>query len=92
MQGIKVIYDNGGKTVDRYTVVLDSLVDDGVYVCLALSENPGSPQGVSGLGFCVIGEHLGKVVNFSDLSESVQSHIKERLTEDSESKVITPNQ
>ena len=34
------LYDNGGKTIDRYTLIADGAV-------YTLSENPLSPQGVN---------------------------------------------
>jgi hypothetical protein len=59
------IYDNGGATFDRYTVVyMDRPEYDGFYECLGMSENA--------LGFCqhssaMIGSHLGKPIKFKEL-------------------------
>lgn len=56
-------YDNGGKTFDRYTVILNSRGD---YV--AMSENPFSPQGFGQHGEkCRAGAHLGRRISFDDL-------------------------
>lgn len=71
-----VVYDNGGKTVDRYTV----LIGDDVY---EMSDNPFSPQGfnqyVGLIGTdVVVGSHLGKKVNVDRLPEDVKRAIKER--------------
>jgi hypothetical protein len=66
------IYDNGGKTFDRYTVVFTHNFPNRNRKCLvrAMSKNPKSPQ-----GFQYVGEyneiidfpsysHLGKKNNF----------------------------
>jgi hypothetical protein len=83
---ITAIYDNGGKTVDRYTVVLHRVqphpyvgVPPHVYACLSLSDDPDSPQGFSQFGPCVLGDHLGREIRFEDLPENVQEHIRKRL-------------
>lgn len=85
---IKAIYDNGGKTVDRYTVVIvDSMkrvkipCGDKEFPCLSLSVNPDSPQGVSHWSSGIEGRHLGKKINLKNLPENVQKHIKARLAE-----------
>lgn len=81
-QGIypmKAIYDNGGQTVDRYTIILSE------GVCLSLSDIPDDigdtddPQGFSQYSQCTEGEHLGKKIRFEDLPENVQKHVKARL-------------
>ncbi len=76
----KAIYDNGGKTMDRYTVILSE--GDAIpphIPCLGLSDNPDSPQGFSQYGECLEGEHLGKKISFAELPENVQEHLKRRL-------------
>ena len=71
---IKRIYDNKGKTFDRYTVVLD----DGT--ALGLSHNPDSPVGFSQWGEVVTeGVDLGKPISLQELPLRVQQHIKHRL-------------
>jgi len=40
---VKAVYDDGGKTFDRYTVVIDEKEGPGMNTCLALSSNPTSP-------------------------------------------------
>jgi hypothetical protein len=72
---IKEIWDNGGKTTDRFTVILNSSE------CLALSEHPEHPQGFSQTGIAVSGEHLGKRINFYDLPYNIILHICKRLEE-----------
>jgi hypothetical protein len=79
---IKSIWDNGGETVDRYTVVVDSLHTGraGLFDALGLSSNPTSPQGFSQWTCAQEGEHLGKKVDFDDLPGHIQEHIIERLS------------
>lgn len=74
------VYDNEGKSFDRYTVVVG--VKQEQYECLGLSLNPDSPQGFSQWGLCILGEHLGKEVNFEDLPKNVRIHILNRLREE----------
>ena len=72
---IKAIHDNKGKTFDRYTVIME----DGS--ALGLSHNPDSPVGFSQwCGAVAEGVDLGKNISFEDLPESIQRHIKLRLT------------
>ena len=75
-QNIK-IYDNGGKTFDRYTAIIDRMF-------FGFSENPFSPLGFS--QFC--GDvpkgmrsyrHLGKKVSLDSLSADVQKAILDRI-------------
>lgn len=46
--GILAIYDNGGRTVDRYSVVFTPFDCDGelVFPTLSMSDHPTHPQGV----------------------------------------------
>lgn len=84
------IYDNGGKTWDRYTVIPDPHKLHDVYMsggvhkmteCLGLSDNCDQPTGFSQWSECQPGTHLGKLVrNLEWLPENVQKHIKERLS------------
>jgi hypothetical protein len=61
------IYDNGGKTVDRYIAVYMNEPDGRLYGARAMSEHPFHPQGV---GMCCLakpGRHLGKRITFDQL-------------------------
>lgn len=66
------IYDNGGKTLDRYTAVFMSLERerDGTYQCRAMSEHPFHGFGM----WCsaVPGRHLGKRITFDQLPPDCQ--------------------
>ena len=70
------IYDNGGKTLDRITVIFNDrkiATKDGVlYECIASSE--------TGSGFflhseAMKGRHLGKKIDFSKLSLPLQNKL-----------------
>jgi len=74
-----VIYDNGGKTFDRITVVYledkfrSRATGNITYSYLGASE--------TGVGFfqhgeCEIGRHLGKKIKFSDMDSNLQRLIK----------------
>jgi hypothetical protein len=71
------VYDNGGKTLDQLTVVVDDgEARPGFSTMLGLS--PG------GIGFSQFtegqeGRHLGKPVAFSDLDDETRKHIEGRL-------------
>ena len=77
---IRSIWDNGGKTADRYTIVLNIKEED-KYWCIGVSDNPDHPQGVSQLGMCKEGEHLGKQISWEDLPDNVRKHVVDRLEE-----------
>lgn len=83
MKKILAVYDNEGKTFDRYTVVLthsyEPREDKNIYTSLGLSFNPSSPQGFSQFGDCILGNHLGKKITFSSLPKTIKGHIKGRL-------------
>jgi hypothetical protein len=84
--GIEV-YDNGGRSYDRYTVVLTNKANEydehgrPVFDSLGLSHNPDDPQGFSQWGQALLGPHLGEPVELTNLPENVQKHIKQRLAE-----------
>jgi hypothetical protein len=72
------VFDNGGKTFDRYTVVfpLETYTNTPYYPYIAMSGDPTHP-----LGFGQHGEirypagrlsHLGKRIKFSELPEACQ--------------------
>ena len=77
---VLAIFDNGGKTLDRYTVVTDW--KDGKYLMmLGLSEGgEGFSQWGSGQ-YTPKGNnrHLGRLVNFTELSDKTQEHIASRV-------------
>ena len=62
------IFDNGGETFDRYTVVFTDVKEtrDSFYA-LGMSENPYHPQGFGLHCDAIPGDHLGKEIEFLDL-------------------------
>lgn len=76
---IIAVYDNGGKTVDRYTIVFR-----GEQMVLGVSDDPTGYMGFSNWGDAVIGRHLGKKIQFDDLPEDVKIHIEARIHNDPE--------
>jgi hypothetical protein len=86
------VYDNGGKTFDRYTVVYMNREDFGyttdknetfmlLYPCYGLSENPFHPQGFGLHSSAQIGKHLGKRIKFSQLPEDCRKAVMRDLSE-----------
>ena len=70
------IYDNGGKTLDRITVIFDKekrQTKDGIlYNCISSSETgSGFYQHSEGMK----GKHLGKKIDFSKLSLPLQNKL-----------------
>ena len=71
------VYDNGGKSLDSYTIVVDSVVSKNKnkyqYDAISASEN--------GLGVfmwvqCERGKHLGKKIEFASLSKELQKKVQ----------------
>jgi len=62
------IYDNGGKTLDRYTVVYMFEVErPGLYGARGMCSHPTSPQGFGCYTSAMPGRHLGKRISFDKL-------------------------
>ena len=78
------IYDNGGKTIDRYTILTEPFYFGKSCEALGLSDDCDSPQGFSQWSEAFDGEHLGKEVRFDELPQNVQDHIIRRLTVETE--------
>lgn len=74
------VYDNGGKTLDRYTVVFTGRYKKrvGEFIYLGMSTQPFSPVGFGqhGGSDTLIDRpgyaHLGKKISFSDLPDDCQ--------------------
>lgn len=79
MKQIYAIYDNGGKTIDRYTVLTEPFHFGKSCECLGMSSDPTHPQGFSQWSDCFDGPHLGKMIKFDDLPINVQEHLVKRL-------------
>ena len=86
------VFDNDGKTFDRYTVVTEYFSISPVsgkkyYDAIGMSHNPNSPQGFSQWGSCSFNsdgenKHLGKEIKFEELPEIVQEHFHMRTEEE----------
>lgn len=72
-------YDNGGKTVDRYTVVYMNQCETAsgwtstrgpLYESVGMSGAPFHPQGVAQHSLAAIGEHLGERIPFASLPDN----------------------
>ena len=76
-QGVFRYYDNGGQTIDRYTVVIGKDV-------YGMSSDPTSPQGFNQYagnlattpGLSV--KHVGRRIKWADLPPEVQQAIRDR--------------
>ncbi len=77
------VYDNGGKTADRYTALYGEPIwiakyqRPGLLPCRSMSADPFHPQGVGMFGECERGPHLGRKVRFADLPLAVQRCIED---------------
>ena len=67
------IYDNGGRSMDRYTVYFNDTE------CLAMSENPFHPLGFGQHSTGKIGPHNGQEIKFSDLPPDCQRAVLKDL-------------
>lgn len=84
-----VIYDNGGKTFDRYTIIIDRGGDADWY---NMSHNPLDPNGFNQFDGTTAdsnkeGSHLGKKIkpsDYSKLPKDVIQAIQQRCKEDEE--------
>jgi len=72
-------FDNGGKTLDRYTILTEAWHFGKSCDCLGVSDDCDSPQGFSQWGDCVEGEHLGREIAFDELPQNVQNHVMARI-------------
>lgn len=81
-QGIEV-YDNGGATFDRYTVVFkNSPEGNGLYASLGMSERPGHPQGFGQHSTAEPGSHLGRRIQLAELPEECRNLVIRELEQD----------
>lgn len=84
MKGVR-IYDNGGKTCDRFTAVFTEKSND-EFVYLGMSQNPCHPQGFGQHGFSrtlidrPTSKRLGKRIKFESLPIDCQRLVKDDLS------------
>ena len=62
-------YDNGGKSLDRYTVIYMFEPENrpNTFGARGMCENPCSPQGIGCYTSAMPGRHLGKRIKFEQL-------------------------
>jgi hypothetical protein len=85
MEGTKmenniIVYDNGGKTFDRYTAIYKDRpypMTLNTYECIGMSANPFNPQGFCQHSAAMPGQHLGKRINISELPIDCQKAIQQ---------------
>lgn len=78
--GVKAIYDNGGKTFDRYTVYYnDAGAKPGYYQYVGMSEHPFAPNGFGQHGEGMLGAHNGKKISFATLPQDCKRLVKRDL-------------
>ena len=76
------IYDNGGTTVDRYTILPPRYAGkfrerNGLWLCIGSSDNPFYPQGFGMWVTADPGPHLGKRIHWRDLPPDVKRFARE---------------
>jgi hypothetical protein len=80
------IYDNGGKTLDRYTVYYDFVSsrpgEMKQYMCLGMNAAPFHPQGIGQHSSGQLGRHNGKRISLEDLPADCQQAVKNDLASD----------
>lgn len=76
---IKAIYDNGGKTIDRFTVYYDEKERNGYYSGRGMSESPFHPQGFGQCCTGQLGRHNGKRIALEALPFDCQAAISQDL-------------
>jgi hypothetical protein len=77
------VYDNGGKSIDRYTVVFmdEPSEQTNCWNCVGMSHDVTTPQGFYQHTECKLGRYLGKRIQFSELPAAHRSRILAELRE-----------
>ena len=75
------IYDNGGKTSDRYTAVYIFQPEKApnTFSAVGMNDKPFHPMGIGMHCTAMPGQHLGKRIKFEDLPEDCQKVIIQDL-------------
>lgn len=79
---ISAIWDNGGKSLDRFTIAVEPDADVSRSSCLptlSLSLDAASPQGFSQWAEAVPGPHLGRDITWEELPEHIRAHVTARM-------------
>ena len=78
------VFDNGGETYDRYTVVYLATFDCGQYLYVGMSENPFHPLGFGQHGelpASYLHDCPDKEITLSDLPPDCQTLVEQDLAE-----------
>lgn len=75
------VYDNNGKTIDRYTVLFMDEPEQKtragtLYRSVSMSPEPAHPCGVAMYGSAIDGEHLGRRISFENLPYKVRQYME----------------
>lgn len=82
-RGVLRVYDNGGKTIDRYTVYFNRPERAyGFSSCVGMNGEPFHPMGICQHSMGMLGRHNGKVINFSELPPDCRRVIERDLKDD----------
>jgi hypothetical protein len=74
------VYDNGGETLDRYSVVITGPEwTDGSPGLVAMLGLDTAGRGFSQFTEGKEGRHLGKLIAWTDLDDATRKHIESRL-------------
>lgn len=78
------IYDNGGKTYDRYTAVfmnqpVSHHTRGETFMALGFNENPFHPLGYGQHCSALPGRHLGKRIKLDDLPPKARQFVQQNM-------------
>jgi len=69
------VYDNGGETLDRYTIVIDGDLNN----CYGMSDDPFHPMGFSQYVGRVVQDFLDGETKLTKIPESIVEAIRQRF-------------
>ena len=74
-------YDNGGKTIDRYTVAYMDQPEraHNTFACVAMNHEPFHPQGFGQHSAAMPGKHLGNRIPFAILPDDCRKLVEQDL-------------
>lgn len=74
-------YDNGGKTIDRFSCLFlnEPEYQPNTFACLAMNNSPFHPQGFGQHVSAMPGKHLGKRIDSKNLPADCQKLIRQDL-------------
>jgi len=75
------IYDNGGKTYDRYTAIFMDRPERGagIYEALGFNDNPFHPLGFGQHTSAMPGRHLGKRIALEALPDKARQFVTQNM-------------